>query len=259
MSKYIFGMFLSLKKLKIYKSNIYIGLFSGAVYLISIFSIWNCIYKEYNNVAGLDENTIYLYYILSWFVSTIVSTKIDREVSDSIKNGEIINDLIKPIDYFTSKLFNSFGVSLFNFLHKALPLIIVTFIIMKIKIDKIILLIPFSISIFFGIIINAEISYLTGVIGFWSISARGAIHFKEVIQKNFSGALVPLTFFPDSIQKISNILPFDKIIYYPVSILTTRGSYVNCIGIQFSWCFLLFIIIKIVFNNGINKLTVQGG
>lgn len=148
MSKYIFGMFLSLKKLKIYKSNIYIGLFSGAVYLISIFSIWNCIYKEYNNVAGLDENTIYLYYILSWFVSTIVSTKIDREVSDSIKNGEIINDLIKPIDYFTSKLFNSFGVSLFNFLYKALPLIIVTFIIMKIKIDKIILLIPFSISIF---------------------------------------------------------------------------------------------------------------
>lgn len=166
MSKYIFGMILSFKKLKGYMSNIYIGLFSGAVYLISIFSIWNCIYKEYNNVSGLDKNTVYLYYILSWFVSTVVSTKIDREVNDSIKNGDIINDLIRPINYFNYKLFNSFGVSLFNFLYKALPLTIVTFIVMRIKIDKIVLLIPFCISIILGIIINAEISYLTGLIGF---------------------------------------------------------------------------------------------
>lgn len=77
-----------------------------------------------------------------------------------------------------------------------------------------------------------------------------------------SGAMIPLTFFPEIVQKLFNFLPFSSIIYTPSMIYLNKLSYVEIaksLGLQLIWVVILMVLSKIMWNKVIDKLTIQGG
>ena len=77
-----------------------------------------------------------------------------------------------------------------------------------------------------------------------------------------SGAMIPLTFFPEIVQKLFNFLPFSSIIYTPAMIYLNKLSYIEIaksLGLQLMWVVILMILSKVMWNKVIDKLTIQGG
>ena len=78
----------------------------------------------------------------------------------------------------------------------------------------------------------------------------------------FSGALIPLWFFPDKLRRISEILPFQHIYFSPISIFTgtANGSDImKILFMQWVWILIFYCIGKMIWNYAVQKITVLGG
>jgi ABC-2 type transport system permease protein len=64
---------------------------------------------------------------------------------------------------------------------------------------------------------------MIGLSAFWFTRADGVRAVFQVLQAVFSGALIPLVFFPEAVQKVLFFLPFQYMLYVPSMVFT--GSY----------------------------------
>lgn len=86
---------------------------------------------------------------------------------------------------------------------------------------------------------------------------------KEVLVALLSGATIPLAFFPSSLRKVVDILPFQAIYNSPLQILidtslSTR-DYIDMLIHQFFWVVLTVAFGRIFWIISKKKITVNGG
>ena len=120
----------------------------------------------------------------------------------------------------------------------------------------------FLISIILGCLINIYYSYIFGLLSFKFYNIWGISQIARAIIMLVSGAMIPLTFFPEIVQKLFNFLPFSSIIYTPAMIYLNKLSYfeiAKSLGLQLIWVVILMVLSKIMWNKVIDKLTIQGG
>jgi ABC-2 type transport system permease protein len=111
--------------------------------------------------------------------------------------------------------------------------------------------------------ISFYIDYYVGLLGFYSESVWGLSTVKEIIVTVFSGALIPLQFFPESMQKVLIWLPFQAIYHTPLMMVTQpdRGwdVFIPMLLVQLFWVISLFIATRLFYNRAIKVLRVSGG
>ena len=84
----------------------------------------------------------------------------------------------------------------------------------------------------------------------------------EAVTALFSGALIPITFFSEIVQKIFDFFPFKSIIYTPCMIFENKfSSYEICIalGRQVFWVIAMMFIGKMMYKALVKNLTILGG
>jgi ABC-2 type transport system permease protein len=86
---------------------------------------------------------------------------------------------------------------------------------------------------------------------------------KEIIVTVFSGALVPLQFFPDAIQRVLLLLPFQAIYYTPLMMVTKPDlgweTFLPMLAVQLLWALILFAATRLFYNQALKVLRVSGG
>ena len=103
---------------------------------------------------------------------------------------------------------------------------------------------------------------ILGMTAFYTDSIWGIEIFKRAILSIFSGMIAPITLFPNSLQKIANILPFKDCIYTPINIYFGKLNNLEIIQVLFKqviWIMILYILAKIIFRKAIKNITVNGG
>ena len=76
------------------------------------------------------------------------------------------------------------------------------------------------------------------------------------------GSLVPVWFFPESVQRICNLLPFVYIYQGPLGIYigkTTGRAVAHTLALQAVWAVLLFALLSLVWRRVQSRVMIQGG
>ena len=111
-------------------------------------------------------------------------------------------------------------------------------------------------------LLNGAISYLFGILCFYTTAAWGLNSLKTTVISFLSGTLLPIAFFPNVFREIVSYMPFAGMSQNPVLILMMKYSYLECakvLLISFAWLVLLELLGKLFFNHAIKLVTVQGG
>ena len=112
-------------------------------------------------------------------------------------------------------------------------------------------------------LISFSIDYFVGLLAFYSESVWGVSITKEIIISVFSGALIPLQFFPDAIQNVLYWLPFQAIYHTPIMMITRPAQGLNVflpmILVQLAWATILFFLARLFYNQAIKVLRIAGG
>ena len=100
-----------------------------------------------------------------------------------------------------------------------IPTVLLLIFVFRIHIPLGIGLIFFPFSLLLAYLLSFCFDYFVGLLCFYTESVWGLSITKEIIVTVLSGALIPLQFFPDVIQKILLWLPFQAIYYTPLTMV----------------------------------------
>jgi len=213
----------------------------------------------------LDELVSFLWLNQAFFSLVYLWYK-DKEIINLIKTGNIAYELCRPQDLYMMWASKILGERLSNVTLRFLPLIIFAVLLplpFKLNLSITFLrLVIFVISFILSSLLMTFLVLLYHVICLFTLDEKGIVNIFMVVSDILSGGVLPLPFFPEFFQKISNFLPFRYISDFPFrfyvgNIPLSEG--VNGIGVQILWIIILVIIGRLLTKIALNKAVVQGG
>ena len=188
---------------------------------------------------------------------------IDKEIETDIKNGNVAYELIRPLDLYWLWFSRAFALRLVPSIMRSIPI----FLLASLFLD----LAPpvssaaaftFALSLTFSALLSTAITTLVIISLFWTISGEGILRLLPAIVVIFSGLLVPLPLFPNSIQIFLNIQPFRCILDIPCRLYTgiipiSEAPYF--LAFQLLWGIIFIAIGKKVMQKASNRFIIHGG
>ncbi len=230
--------------------------------LMIIYYFWHAVYANQATIKGMNLKTMISYMVVAMILQGLVSGTGNRLASD-IRTGEVAIELMRPYDLIFKIIALDFGAKLSGFIREGLPLIIIGFLFLHISFPatwQSILL--FVTSGLVGIGIGAFFDLIIAMLAFWTINVWGLRVLKEAVITFFSGALIPITLFPAWLLHVSMYLPFQSMIFVPVSIYTgtiTGMNAIYAIGIQVIWLVGLYMLVRLLWSQALKQITIFGG
>ncbi len=83
-----------------------------------------------------------------------------------------------------------------------------------------------------------------------------------LVDRVASGLLIPMSFFPDSVQRVLAWLPFEHIAFTPLQIYLgklDRAACVACAGDSMVWVIVLLVAAHVWWERAARKITIHGG
>ena len=243
------------------------GFFSHAVsqlvgILLSIF-LWRVLFQEQSTIQGYDWDQMILYALIVAMLNATLSFDTEMQLSEKIRDGSVASDLVKPIDFQHMSLFTAMGQSLVEGGLAILLIVVVAVLVTDLTpYCRPLPLLLFAVSLLLAFFLKFCLAYLGGMMSFYTSNGYGIVYLRQVITDVFSGAMLPLSFYPLWFQKLSGVLPFQASVYLPTQIFLGRISgreAVQTLLLQAIWVVVLWFLAKILFRFAVRKVTIQGG
>jgi ABC-2 type transport system permease protein len=215
-------------------------------------------------IKGFTINNLITYYFLVSFFGYLLSSHIEDDIERAVKSGQVSHLLIKPVSFFKTEFAHELGYKSFtSIIIFILAFLLFIFLGQSLQFNLSFLLLPLLlIALALSFLINFLVSFLVGLLSFWLEEIVGLSSLKDVIVLIFSGAVLPLEFFPEFINKINNLLPFKYLLYFPVSILQGKiilPSILSGLLIQTIWLFIFYLLYKFFYLKTIKHYSAVGG
>ena len=120
----------------------------------------------------------------------------------------------------------------------------------------------FVVSVILSYLLSFYLNLIFGYLAFYLLNIWGFSILKGSIIKFFSGALIPLAFFPGIVRTIFEQLPFASMIYVPTMIYMGKynvSELLFVLGKQVFWLIVFVYISKAMWGWAQKRLAVQGG
>jgi ABC-2 type transport system permease protein len=267
MRKYRHVLGFGLQNSLTYRFNFVARALFGLIPLVAILSVWRTIYagNDGSLVGSYTLPQMISYYLLTLVVDALTAVNEDDwQIAADIKDGNISQFLLKPIDYLWYRL-ALFAAGRVGYL--ACAFIPVTLFILSLKSYFVLpeswpMLGLFLCSVVLTALLQFFISYALAMLAFWVLEVSTFIFIVFAFEYIASGHLFPLDILPQGIQTALFLTPFPYQLYFPVSIYmgkVTGPDLVRGLLIQFGWVLTAYIIARWAFRRGIRHYSAVGG
>lgn len=251
-----------------YKIGFLMRIVGGLLQVLIMYYLWMAIFNSSPNgqIKGFSSSEMVVYIIISYITAQVININIEGTIAYEIRDGSVAVNLIRPISYKKRVFAESLGEVLLRSLTTLLPLwigfLVYRFVTIKELPPNIGTVLLFLISLFLGYMIMFLFNFIFGLSAFFVTYIWGFMVCKGVILRFFSGELIPIVFFPSAVQKALQYLPFSSINYTPVMIYMekfTMNELISALCVQVVWVVILFVLMNVLWQSAIKRLTVLGG
>lgn len=247
----------------VYRFGFLFSIAGNLIYMSITYFLWRSIYQGRETLRGLTFDETYIYVALGSAVFILLKTYVDWQMSYDIREGMVAIYLTKPLDLQLYELFTSLGFALHALTTVTLSTFLLLIFVFHIEIPLGIGLLLFPFSLVLAYLVSFCFDYFIGLLAFYTESVWGLSITKEVIITVLSGALIPLQFFPEAIQKILLWLPFQAIYYTPLTMVAKPNlgweTFLPMLGVQLFWVAALFALTRLFYNQAVKVLRISGG
>ena len=251
-----------------YKGAFYLFIFISTFSSFISYFLWSAIYGSSQNaiLGGLcrDEMTVYIF--MAYVTSSVVAISISEWVSEDVVKGTVAMQLIKPIDYRLSLIARALGQMVYRFILPAVfiwvGLELYKFFVLGLSFTPIANVALYILSCLMSFLIFVLFDFCVGMIAFFTSYIFGLFMVKEALMSFLTGQLIPLSFFPEVIQRIFDFLPFSSMIYAPVMIYLGKYQGAELAWVllrQGAWVLILYGIGTLIWRRVTKRLVVLGG
>ncbi len=200
------------------------------------------------------------------FLALFMAWMMDNDIFTCIMDGNVSYELCRPIDLYHMWFSRSLASRCSKAVLRCMPILLVAAFLPKpyglmAPVDAAAFLL-FLLTLATGLAVTVAFCMLIYISAFFTLSPDGIRMVARSVVEFFSGAVIPLPFFPDRIRGLMELLPFASMQNVPLRIYSgdlSGGAMVRAILVQFLWLFLLVAAGKILNTLAMRKITLQGG
>lgn len=246
------------------RRTLFLNLISNFIWVIVSYSLWQTVFTLRPQIDNFDWERMRSYVLVTYALNMLFASSLSvYRLLFMIRSGDIANELIRPFDFLHAQLSIAFGNALIEGLFSGSVVILLGLLTSTIlPPPSLLALAAFFLSVLFGFVIKFLIYYLMALLCFWTINWLGIYLTYTAIVNIFSGALIPLQFFPDWLQTIALNLPFQAIIHLPLAIYLgeLQGNALGlALATQIFWIIALWLLARLLWFPSLKALEIQGG
>ncbi len=225
--------------------------------------MWGAIYSGQGAIKGFTLEEMVTYILIGNLINSVVRNFLADAVSKDIKNGTLSVSLLKPMSYFEFMLTREIGrmsvATILSFFS--------AFIVIALFYQSFILQFDLAYGcvtlamIVLAFITELLISYLVGMIAFWTDETDGLYTTIQRLERFFSGGYFPLSLLPAGFVSASLALPFAYSFYVPAQLYLYKIDVVTGLHgllIQLLWIVALYGLIRVVWHHGLKRYESVG-
>lgn len=246
-----------------YKFDVYGNVLMQTIIMIATAFFWKALFKNAENVGGVTVDTMLTYTVVSAMISVILTTNVEKRITDSVRKGTIAVDMMRPVSIFKVFLAENLGNVTALLFQNLLPVFIIGSLLIRVPVPadlKSGLIFPVSLVLAFTI--NWLLAVIFGMWAFKIIEMTALIQVKKHFLRLLSGSMIPIWFFPEWLRNILEYLPFMYIYQMPIDIYIgkyTNESLIRGLLVQLVWVVVLYICFKLLEKQATKKVMIQGG
>jgi len=246
-----------------YRIGFLFSLMSNLVIVTITYFLWKAIYSGRTTIHGMIFNDAFATVVISMTLYQLFLTYTQHGMNSDMRDGNISQILIKPVDYQIYLLSDAVGRLFLNLLTVTVPTLLLIVFVFRVTIPIGMNILFFFFSILISYLINYLIEFIVGTISFYTLSVWGISAAFGVLVSIMSGAVVPLGFFPAWLRQAAEALPFRAIFAIPMNLLLTENPrldfFLQGFGIQLFWLLFILLFSRFFFKRALKIVTVQGG
>lgn len=261
--KYLALALVAMQRSLAYRGTLLLSMVSNLVWVAVLYYLWRAVFSSHRSVGGFDWDRMRTYVVLSYGVNVLLSFNSEARMMATIRTGEVASELARPVDYLGAQLAQALGSAVVEgLLGGALALllgVVALHILAPASVAAALLFLP---SVALGFLVKFLISYLTGLLCFWTVNSLGLLWARAALTNVLSGALIPLQLFPDALRGLALASPFAAVVNAPVAIYlgtTTGAALIGTLALQAAWVAILWALAQALWIPSVRALTVQGG
>jgi ABC-2 type transport system permease protein len=216
------------------------------------------------HVAGYDATQLVGYVWAGQGLLGVVAMWGWTDLSDRIRSGDVVTDLLRPIDPVVSYLAADLGRAGHAMIFRFFPAMAVGAIFFHIYLPRDPVTYPlFLVSTLLAVVICFFCRYLVNAAAFWLLDIRG-VNLAWLFMSGLMGGLYfPIRFLPDWIAALLWFgTPGPSLFQAPMDILVERDAVpirFAILGVQLIWVALMWWACQATQRRAERKLVIQGG
>lgn len=263
MKKYFKILSYEIKSAFTYISNIFYDYIGFLIHIFIFLNLWNYIYSDSSSlIKGYNIIQMIWYVIITEIMwSSLGGRKLVKDISKSIKSGDVVYNLTRPVNYPLYSLFSHLGTVLLKLFIYYILGIFTGFIFLKsFPFTNALIIIYTFLTMILASFISLLVMIVIGEISFFIEDAMPVywIYSKVIL---IFGTIFPIELFPSFLQKILIYSPIYVTTYGPAKLFTSFSylSLFKLIIFQLIYIAIIYFISILIYKKGVKKLNVNGG
>ncbi|HMP84172.1 MAG TPA: ABC-2 family transporter protein [Verrucomicrobiota bacterium] len=251
-----------------YRFNYLTRTLFGFIPLTAVLLLWKTIFAgkgDAGTVATYTLAQMISYYLIVTVVDALTAVNEDDwQIASDIKDGNISQFLLKPVDYLWFRLCLFFSGRFTYMMVAFLPLLLLI-----LYLREYFVLPPdlgtffvFLLSLMMTALLQFFMSYMMAMLAFWVLEVSTFIFILYAFEYIASGHMFPLDILPPAIERLLFFTPFPYQLYFPVGIYmgkVTGAELFRGLATQLGWVVLAYGLARFAWARGIRRYSAVGG
>jgi ABC-2 type transport system permease protein len=266
MRKYWHVIKIGFENTLVYRVNFLFRAGFSLIPLLATIYLWRTVYGGQSSpVGGYSLASMISYYLLVTIVDTLtVVNEDDWQIAADIKDGNISQFLLKPINYLTYRLCLFFSGKIIFTLVSMVPVGIFVFCLRQYFVAPAggWALVCFLLSTVLAALLQFFMSYTLALLAFWLLEVSTVIFMAFAFEYLAGGHVFPLNILPPALEQALNCTPFPYVLFFPVSVYLGQVHGADLwrgLGLQAAWLVFFYLLARLVWIRGIRKYSAVGG
>lgn len=232
------------------------SLFGFSIHVFVFNQLWDYILQG-KSIVGYTKEELIWYIIIAECV-TYSSMSTYKKIGSMVKQGDIANMLIKPVDMINYFIAEGSSIIIKSLVNIVWAIVLGLLFVGPLNFTSSRIIFTF-VSMFIGIFMGILLQIFTGILAFYIEENQSCW---LVLQKlSFFAVFTPIEFYPQIVQKILYFLPTTQIVYAPAKIFTNYNISlaIKSLSVQILSGIFLYIIIRRLYKKGVERINVNGG
>lgn len=245
-----------------YRSEVWLSILFGLVAIVIQAAIWRALLGD-GAAEGVTVDDMVTYVIITTVISTISLHRLVTDVDERLRGGDIAIDLVKPMHYPSLQLADQLGRSAFQLAFVVVPMVGIAALAFDVQAPAgAPAAVAFVAALAIALLVSFTQGLLLALLAFWFLTTFHFIWANGALLTLFGGAQLPLWFFPDTLETVARLLPYQFVAFVPAAIWLgeiSGGEVVGALALGAAWVAIQGAACQLLWSAAVRRLTVQGG